>query len=341
MSSAIHGLARRGLITPPSYVVHNLCYEVLTGSVAYGVSSDTSDQDIYGFCIPTKEILFPHLAGVIPGFGNQGQRFEQYQQPRVADAEGGEYDFTIYNIVKYFRLCADCNPNMIDSLFVPENCIKHITSVGQLVRDNRGMFLSRRAWPRFKGYAYEQVKKLGNKQPTGKRLALVQAHGYDTKFAYHIVRLLDEAEQILTTGDVDIQRNNDELKAIRRGEWSEDRVHDHFAVKSQLLEEAFLKSDLPAAPDEGALKGLLVRCLETHYGTLEGCLVREDAYVKAIRDIGDIIDELRLKRSHAPGDGRREESEEDVRGPGEPGEVPDAGGVPQARQADDRPLRPS
>jgi hypothetical protein len=37
------------------------------GSVAYCVSSDTSDVDVYGWSIAPKDDLFPHLRGEVPG----------------------------------------------------------------------------------------------------------------------------------------------------------------------------------------------------------------------------------------------------------------------------------
>jgi len=99
------------------------------------------------------------------------------------------------------------NPNIIDSLFTPATCVLHATRVGTFCpRESPCVFLHKGAWPKFKGYAYAQLHKLANKVPTGKRLALVEAHGYDTKFAYHVVRLLGEVEQILVEGDIDLQR---------------------------------------------------------------------------------------------------------------------------------------
>lgn len=80
--------------------------------------------DVYGFCIPGKEIIFPHLGGYIHGFGKQRKEFWQYQQHHIEDKEiNKEYDLSIYNIVKYFQLCMENNPNMVDSLFVPQFCI--------------------------------------------------------------------------------------------------------------------------------------------------------------------------------------------------------------------------
>ena len=140
-------------------------YLTIMGSNAYGVSSDTSDMDLYGFCIPPKTLVFPHLAGEIPGFGRQIQRFEQWQEHHVKDQDGKDttYDFSVYSIVKFFQLCMENNPNMIDSLFTPRRCVLVSTQVGELVRTNAKYFLHKGAWHKFKGYAYAQVSKMRNK----------------------------------------------------------------------------------------------------------------------------------------------------------------------------------
>ena len=166
------------------------------------------------------------------------------------------------------------NPNMIDSLFTPEVCVLHATAVGQLLRDNRKKFLHQGVCDRFKGYAYAQVHKMQTKEPEpgSKRALAREKHGMDTKFAYHTVRLLNEAEQLLLEGDLDLQRNREMLKSIRRGEWSLEQVLEYFEKKRLDLETARTKSPLPAAPDEGAIRALLLRCLEAHYGSLQGCV---------------------------------------------------------------------
>lgn len=160
----------RTLCQPPKWLPQNLHYAVITGSVAYGVSSDTSDMDVVGYCIPRKEDVFPHLRGEILGFGNQVQRFEQWQQHHVFDKSSKqEYDFTIYSIVKYFQLAMDNNPNILDVLFVPNRCVLYCSPVAQMVRDNRKMFLHKGSYHKFRGYAYQMLHKLGNRSETMKK----------------------------------------------------------------------------------------------------------------------------------------------------------------------------
>ena len=76
MPSMIGQLSSKGLIRPPSFLADNVMYETQMGSNAYGVSTDSSDFDIYGFAIPPRDQLFPHLAGEIAGFGKPRPRFE-------------------------------------------------------------------------------------------------------------------------------------------------------------------------------------------------------------------------------------------------------------------------
>jgi hypothetical protein len=185
------------------------------------------------------------------------------------------------------------NPNVIDSLFTPATCVLHSTRVGNLVRENRRLFLHKGAWPKFKGYAYSQLHKLAIKQPQGKRAELVAAHGFDTKFGYHVVRLISEVEMILMEGDIDLQRNNEQLKAIRRGEWTEERLRAWFAEKESQLERLYAESTLRTTPDEPKIKALLVAALEEHYGSLEGCLVDPDRAVAALRNIQAELDRVK------------------------------------------------
>lgn len=81
----------------------------------------------------------------------------------VMKSTGKEYDFSVYNITKYFRLVMENNPNMIDSLFVPRNCVIHSTPISEKIRENRKMFLHRGAWHKFKGYAYSSIHKMNFK----------------------------------------------------------------------------------------------------------------------------------------------------------------------------------
>lgn len=294
MSSRTDKLIEGGLIRPPSFVKNAVQYEVLTGSVAYGCSGDTSDMDIIGFCIPPKTIVFPHLAGEIYGFDKQDTKFEQFQSHHVVDASASKtYDISIYGIVRFFRLVMENNPNMIDTLYVPQRCVLHCTRVGQMVRDNRHLFLHAGAYHKFRGYAYGQMHKIKTKKPEGKRKAIVEEFGYDVKFAYHVVRLLNEAQQILETGTIDLERDREILKSIRRGEWPLEKIFEYFDKMETILADLYGAAKLQKYPDEKAIKNLLLTCLEEHYGSLSGAVERQPDANLILRDLEALMAKYR------------------------------------------------
>jgi predicted nucleotidyltransferase len=302
MPPKIKELESKNLAHPPTFLADSMQLEVQMGSFAYGVSNDTSDMDVYGFCIPDKVILFPHLAGHILGFGKKPQNFETYTEHHIYDAsamggEGREYDYSIHSIVKYFQLCMDNNPNMVDSLFVPNRCIMHMTPIGQMVRDQRKLFLHKGCWHKFKGYAYQQLHKMRIKDPKAdsKRRESVEKYGYDVKFGYHVVRLLNECEQILVEGDLDLERSREQLKSIRRGEWKLEDIEDYFKRNEPRLETIYAESKLPYGPPEDKIKSLLIQCLEQHFGTLDGIVVRQDPAIEAFREIEAIVNKYKGK----------------------------------------------
>lgn len=289
----IQNLTRRGLLSPPKWLPDNTIYLTSVGSQSYGVASDTFDWDIIGVCIPRKDVVFPHTAGHLYGFGEPSEKFEQFQtkvfDPDAAGGKGREYDITIYNIVRYFWLCFDSNPNMIDSLFTHYSCVLHSTPIGELIRENRKMFLSKRALLKFKSYAYSQLHKINSKKAEGKRVELIEKYSFDVKFAYNLVRLLDECDQILTTGDIDLMRNREQLKAIRRGEWTIEQINEYFNVKSPYLEQVCQESDLPTIPDKAKVQNLLLECINMHYKITDNEITKpNDAAIK-LQKVKDIL----------------------------------------------------
>ena len=163
-----------------------------------------------------------------------------------------------------------------------------------MVREKRRTFLHKGCWARYKGYAYSSLHKVENKKdPTGKRLDLVEKYGYDTKYAYQIPRLLLCAEQILSEGDIDLQRHREQLKAIRRGEWSLQQLKKWASDKEAQLEKLYHESSLPWGPDEPTIKTLLLNCLEHHFGNLSSCINLADAGITALRNIQLELDKVK------------------------------------------------
>jgi len=124
------------------WLPRRLAFVTRHGSYAYGTNTPTSDLDVKGFVIPPREYFL--------GFANV---FEQ--------ADGtSPIDHAFYDIRKFFRLAADCNPSIIEVLFTaPEDHI-YVSPVGESVLKIRNSFLSRKAKHTFCGYAVSQLKRI-------------------------------------------------------------------------------------------------------------------------------------------------------------------------------------
>ena len=271
MSSIVAKLTKAKLMVPEESFVTDTVYEVIMGSSAYGVSNNTSDIDVYAVCVPPKTMIFPHLTGYIPGFGLPPKDFEVFQKHHMMMDEN-EYDVSIHSIVKYFHLCAENNPNMIDSMFVPSRCIIYMNDVGEHMRLNRHIFLSKRIFDKMRGYAFAEFKKLERGYAPvdgGKRAESVEKYGYDVKSGYHVVRLMLEAEMVLNEGDLDLEKHREQLKFVRRGGYTLEELKEWFLHKEKELTTAHTNSSLPLTADFDRIGILLRECLEISFGSLD------------------------------------------------------------------------
>ena len=132
-----------------------LIMATLAGSRLYGTNRPESDVDIRGVCFPPREALL----------GMQG--FEQFQ-PKGSNAvqwskDNGfseSDDVTIYSINKFFSLCLNANPNIIELLFAPRSTRLYISASWIQVLDHRDIFLSTKVVHTFSGYAYSQLSRI-------------------------------------------------------------------------------------------------------------------------------------------------------------------------------------
>lgn len=115
----------------------------LGGSHAYGTNVESSDVDIRGIALNTKEEIL--------GSAN----FEQ--------VVNNETDTTIYSIKKIISLLSSCNPNTIEILGLKPEHYLYLSPIGQELLDNKKLFLSKRAVNSFGGYAFAQLRRLDNK----------------------------------------------------------------------------------------------------------------------------------------------------------------------------------
>lgn len=139
----------------------------------------------------------------------------------------------------------------------------------------------------------EELKSVLSKLPNSsnaKRAGLIERHGFDTKFAMHAVRLFLQCEQIMTEGDLDLERNSKILNGIRNGEWSLDKIIQWCDDKEKQLEQVYVNGNgLPYKPDEKAIKDLLLQCIEHHYGKVTLDLVKDISKDTMISEIENVL----------------------------------------------------
>jgi len=249
---------KRGSI--PIWLISNVIYLHQHGSVMYGCSQDHSDMDIYGVCVPPKYYVYTDKILEY----DQLDIFQQWQLHGF-EQDKVKYDISIYGLPRYFKLLQDNNPNILDSIFAPQRCILFSSAIGQILRDNKHSFLSKACYWKMKAYAMSQLHKL-DREPEGKRKAIVDQFGWDVKYGSHLVRLILQCEEILQDKTLTLDKHKETLKSIRRGEWTKDQVKQWFYDKERYVEDLYHKSDLRDKPDKSRIRNLLVDCLSRHYG---------------------------------------------------------------------------
>jgi uncharacterized protein len=99
----------------------------------------------------------------------------------------------------------------------------------------------------------------------GSRKTLITKHGYDTKFASHLIRLLLEGKELVTTGEVIFPLSyKDTILAIKHGKWTIKEVLDYAEQLEAETDIATEKSELPSKPRFDEIEKFTIHLLENH-----------------------------------------------------------------------------
>ena len=100
-----------------------------------------SDVDIRGIFIPHRKFLL----------GNQ--HVDEFKDPN-------DEDTVYFSLEKFIRLALECNPNVVEQLFVRDEDILYMNDIGRELRNLRHHFISKNAFARFGSYAHAQLKRM-------------------------------------------------------------------------------------------------------------------------------------------------------------------------------------
>lgn len=101
-----------------------------------------------------------------------------------------------------------------------------------------------------------------NRNPA--RAILEEKFGYDTKHAYHLVRLIRMCRETLTTGKVIVKRpDREELLSIRNGAWSYDKLIEFAEQEEKVLNSLYETSNaLPRTANKEKIDQLCISLVE-------------------------------------------------------------------------------
>jgi len=116
-----------------------IIFEGIVGSQSYGIATEFSDMDVKGVFVQDENSIL--------GLGYVEQ---------VSDAKN---DQTFYEIRRFLQLIGQNNPNILELLNLPEDCIIHKDPIFDLILENREKFITKNCRNSFGGYAVEQIRK--------------------------------------------------------------------------------------------------------------------------------------------------------------------------------------
>ncbi|APZ48057.1 nucleotidyltransferase [Polaribacter reichenbachii] len=115
----------------------SIIFECISGSKAYGLATLNSDTDIRGVFILPKETF--------------------YSLDYVGQINDEKNDVAFYELRKFIELCAKNNPNILEMLNVPDECILYKHPLFDEIK--KEIFLSKLCKNTFANYAFTQIKK--------------------------------------------------------------------------------------------------------------------------------------------------------------------------------------
>jgi uncharacterized protein len=125
-----------------------LIYLGWRGSVAHGMYIPSDDPD----SIDDKDVMGVYV--------NPIEHYLGFGRNEVKEKWEGQYDCVFYEVRKMVSLLLNCNPNVLSLLWLKDNSIIYKSLLGHRLQENRDVFITKKAYHAFNGYAYGQFKRI-------------------------------------------------------------------------------------------------------------------------------------------------------------------------------------
>jgi len=241
---------------------HEVALVAEVGSTVHGIS--VAEQDDLDVTI----VRFEGWQEFVTGPAKR-QSMMVRTQPEGARSGPGDIDLNVYTVRKFVSLAAVGNPSILGCLYSPDPWVGDFDWVDwarltELVR-------SKRAGRAYQGYMRHQLERwIGVRgQRNVNRPELIEAYGFDTKYAGHVIRLGFQGIEYLTTGALTLPMQPNEaalVRAVRLGKYSEsDTISVARALEVRLF-AVLADSSFPDRPDKGAVDGWVADTYQRYYG---------------------------------------------------------------------------
>jgi hypothetical protein len=220
-------------VTPGPDVSRFVVLRVVLGSRAFGLSTDSSDEDRRGVYLPPADW---HWSLVKP--------------PEQVESFAPGVEEVVWELEKFLRLALQANPNILEVLWSP--LVRHADGVGTELRELRTAFLSKRLFQTYSGYVLSQFRLM--------RKGFAKSGTFKVKHAMHLLRLLHSGTHAMRERDirVDVADHREELLAVRRGERTFDEVAARALQLNAHFEAAYSATALPEKPDFERVNAFLI-----------------------------------------------------------------------------------
>jgi hypothetical protein len=129
------------LVRSPDELRRFIIYRCVVGSRAFGLATETSDDDVRGIYLPTAE-----------------RHWSLFQLPEQLEFSSDGRDEVYWELEKFLRLALKANPNVLETLWTP--LVLEADETAHELLQLRHAFLSKHLYKTYSGYVLSQFRRM-------------------------------------------------------------------------------------------------------------------------------------------------------------------------------------